>query len=618
MQDWYQELIPADKNFVLVDTPKKFSTMARYLDDAKLAAFDCETTGLNTRHDRIIGMGFATSFTNAFYVPTLNGMGDPYWENSAIMGWMNKWLRNENIKKVLHNGKYDRKMLRSRGIDIGGFTFDTLLADFLLDENLPHKLEFCGKRELPENHSNAHIRISEIVHKLGINNAAKTAKGMLRVPIELMKNYGCLDVTTCWKLAQLYEPRLEQENLDRLFYMLIMPLQEVLMEMEERGVKIDVDKLRKLRDDEPIFLQLEKQIFEITEKRLNLNSPEQISELLYDKLKLPIQSDKDGKRTTDDKSLIKLLDAHPVVDLIRQYRSSFKIYTSYVLGLSDLLDNGRLYTNYLVHGARTGRLASADPNLQNIPVKTDQGKQIRACFIPDDGCSLGPFDYSQIELRVLACYSRDPILLDAYFTGKDIHQKTASVAFQIPLESVQNERQAGKTLNFGIIYGMAEHGLVNALKGHWKPGNEYLQAKEFIQRYFDEYKGVDALVKKVHSDLEVTHEVVNMFGRKRRFPNIQTATGGLKRYLLRQSFNAYIQGTASDITSLGLIRVNNMLKKEGYATRPILDVHDEIIFNIPENEKEVCEKIAKIMIEPVGTMDVPLEVDYKLHDCWRK
>jgi DNA polymerase-1 len=366
---------------------------------------------------------------------------------------------------------------------------------------------------------------------------------------------------------------------------------------------------------------LEKQIYEMTGKRLNLNSPDQISDLLYEKLKLPVQSDKEGKRTTDDGSLIKLMDAHPVVGLIRQYRSSFKIYTSYVLGLSDLLDDGRLYTNYLVHGARTGRLASADPNLQNIPVKTDQGKKIRACFIPDDGCKLGPFDFSQIELRVLGCYSRDPILLDAYFTGKDIHRKTASVAFQMPLESIgeeSNERQAGKTLNFGIIYGMTEHGLVNALKGHWKPGNEYLQAKEFIKRYFDEYRGVDALVKKVHADLEITQEVVNMFGRKRRFPNIQTATGGLKRYLLRQCFNAYIQGTASDITSLALIRVNSMLKKEGYSTRPILDVHDEIIFNIPKNEIEVCEKIAEIMIEPVGTMDIPLEVNHNLHDCWEK
>jgi len=482
-------------------------------------------------------------------------------------------------------------------------------------------LEFCGKRELPENHSSAHLKISDVVHKLGIDNSTKTAKGMLRVPIELMKNYGCLDVTTCFRLAQLYEPRLEQENLARLFYMLMMPLQEVLMEMEERGVKIDTDKLRKLRDDEPTYLKLEKQIYEMTGKRLNLNSPDQISNLLYEKLKLPVQSDKDGKRTTDDGSLIKIMDAHPVVGLIRQYRSSFKIYTSYVLGLSDLLDDGRLYTNYLVHGARTGRLASADPNLQNIPVKTDQGKKIRACFIPDDGCKLGPFDFSQIELRVLGCYSRDPILLDAYFTGKDIHRKTASVAFQIPLESVgdeSEERGAGKTLNFGIIYGMTEHGLVNALKGHWKPGNEYLQAKEFIKRYFDEYKGVDALVKKVHADLEITQEVVNMFGRKRRFPNIQTATGGLKRYLLRQSFNAYIQGTASDITSLALIRENNMLKKEGYSTRPILDVHDEIIFNIPKNEIEVCKKIAELMIEPVGTMDVPLEVNYNLHDCWKK
>jgi len=309
------------------------------------------------------------------------------------------------------------------------------------------------------------------------------------------------------------------------------------------------------------------------------------------------------------------------VDLIRKYRSAFKIYTSYVIGLHELLDGGRLYTNYLVHGARTGRLASADPNLQNIPVRSEFGRKIRACFVPDAGCKFGDFDFSQIELRVLAYYSRDPILLDAYLKGYDIHRKTAAVSFGVSEDRVsEDQRAAGKTLNFGVVYGMSEYGLKDALKGHWKPGiDEALQARAFLEKYFNEYSGVKKLIDKVHRALDEKGEIVSLFGRRRRFPEIRAAKGGFKRYLQRQCFNALVQGTASDITSLALIRVNKMLKEEGFESRPVLDVHDELIFNIPEREaEEVPRRIREVMIEPVGGIDVALEVDGNLIDCWEK
>jgi len=618
--DWYENIVPKDKNFTLVDTPKKFSMMTRALDGVKLVGVDLETTGLNPRKDIIVGMSIASSFLDAFYIPLCRSTGDPYWENVTVNRWMDKWLRGDNVKKIMQNGKFDRKMLRKKGLDVENFVFDTMLAAHLLNENVSKKLEECGGRELDSIHSTAHFKLSQAVHNMGIT-PLDGAKGMLRIPINLMKNYACMDVTTTYELSSIYQVRMEEQNLDRLFYVLIMPLQEVLMEMEERGVRIDVDKLRQLREGEPEHVKLEEQILELAGYKLNLNSPEQISELLYQKLKLTAQKEKNGKLATDDTSLGRIVGEHPIVELIRKYRSFFKLYTSYVVALSELLEGDRIYTDYLVHGTRTGRLASANPNLQNIPARSQFGKLIRECFVPDLNCKFGDYDFSQIELRVLAYYSRDLILLDAYKTNKDIHRKTASVAFKISEASVSDDqRVAGKTLNFGVVYGMTEYGLVDSLKGHWKEGvSEYLQAREFINRYFDEYKGVSKLVNRVYADLDKTNEVVSMFGRKRRLPEIRSAEGGMRRYLQRQCFNAYIQGTASDITSLALIRVNRRLKEEGFKSRPVLDVHDELIFNVLNEEVEdVVPMIKNEMEQLVGDMDVPLVVDEKLTECWKK
>jgi DNA polymerase-1 len=620
MGDWYEEIVPKDKNFTLVDTPKKFGMMTRVLEDKKVVGTDLETTGLNSRKDLIVGMSFAYSFKDAFYIPMSKGTGDPYWnENSSILKWIKKYLDNDQVGFVLHNGKFDRKFMRREGFDIRNFAFDTMLADYLINENFAHKLEICGRRMLPDDHSRAHDKISELVKQLGISKG--TALGMLRVPMKLMKNYACLDTTSSFELSQLYNPILEKENLGRLYYMLMMPLQEVLMEMEERGVRIDTERLRKLKEVEPDYIKFSEEIFEMVGERLNLNSPDQVCELLYDKLRLTRQNNKEGNPSSDDGALSKLSGEHPVVDLIRKYRSSFKIYTSYIVGLSELLDGDRLYTSFLAHGTRTGRLSSADPNLQNIPVRSDLGKKIRACFVPDIGSKFGDYDFSQIELRALAYYSRDPILLKAYQTNEDIHRKTASIAFGVNLENVTDrQRGAGKTLNFGVIYGMSAYGLKDALKGHWREGiDEVVQAQQFLDKYFGDYRGVKSLIDRTHKELDRTGEVISMFGRRRRFPNINSVKGFKKGFLQRQAFNALVQGTASDITSLALIRVNNLLKERGFNARPVIDVHDELIFNVPNEEcEELGRLIPECMIQKVGDFDVPLGVDGHFSEHWEK
>jgi len=606
MELWSQ-LVPEDKKFTLVNSPKDFAKMTRILEDKERVAVDTETTGLNFCVNEICGVSIAYSFEEAFYVPYKRGKRQFYWENEAINKWLDDYLKSDGIMKSAHNGKYDRKMLRKDGFDIGGFVFDTMLADYLLNENNPHALEKCARRELGDDHANRHDKLHEIVANMGWK---RNPEAMWNIPHELMTNYACMDTIACWKLAEIYHNRLEEQNLARLFYTLVMPLQEVIMEMEERGVRIDVELLQSLKDGEPEYTVYEKQIFEMVGFKTNLNSPEQVMDMLYNKLQLPEQKDKEGTRTSDDKALEKLQDKHPVVELMRKYRSAFKLYTSYVVGLWNALDGDRLHTSYLVHGTRTGRLSSAEPNLQNIP-RGKKAKYIKDCFVADDGTILGFYDFSQIELRVLAFYSRDPILMDAYLTGKDIHRKTASAVFQMPFEQVDDERrQGGKTINFGIIYGMTEHGLVENLKGFWKEGNEYMQAREFINRYFAEYKEVRKLVDRVHQDMDSSHEVISMFGRRRRFPQIDFVEGNKKKYLQRQGFNALVQGTASDITSLALVKTNNMLKEKGFETRPVLDIHDELVFLIPENEIEAVDvEIKKVMQTAPSNFDIPLEVD---------
>ncbi len=613
MELWSQ-LIPEDKDFTLVNSPKSFARMTRILEDKKRVAVDTETTGLSFKKNEVVGLSIAYSFEEAFYVPYKRGKGQFYWENEAIMKWINDYLISEEIVKSAHSGKFDRKMLRQDGFDIGGFVFDTMLADYILNENNPHALEKCARRELGDDHANRHDKLHDIVSKMGWQ---RNPAAMWNIPHELMTNYACMDTVACWKLAEIYHKRLEEQNLARLFYTLVMPLQEVIMEMEERGIRIDVEMLQNLKDGEPEYTIYEKQIYEMVGFQINLNSPEQVMDMLYNKLQLPEQTDKEGKRTSDDKALEKLQNKHPVIETMRKYRSAFKLYTSYVVGLWNALDDDRLHTSYLVHGTRTGRLSSAEPNLQNIP-RGKKAKYIKDCFVADEGCNLGFYDFSQIELRVLAYYSRDPVLLDAYRTGKDIHAKTSAAVFQIPYEKVDDpKRQAGKTINFGIIYGMTEHGLVENLKGFWKEGNEYMQAREFINRYFAEYKGVKALVDKVHGDMSSTHEVVSMFGRRRRFPQIEYVEGNKLKYLQRQGFNALIQGTASDITSLALVKTNNMLKEKGFETRPVLDIHDELVFRIPEKEQEAVDhEIKQIMKTAPSNFDIPLEVDCAHTKSW--
>ena len=600
-----KELTPRDalkSTYKLIDSEKEFEKLLKDLKNQKEFALDTETTSEDPMRARLVGISFSWEIGEAFYVPFNGGL-----KPEAILDALKPILEDEKIKKIGQNIKYEYVVLANYGIGLNGISFDTMVASYLCNPSkLNHNLEDISIEFL--NHKMT-TPIEELIGK------GKNAITMDKVEIDKVSAYCCEDSDVTLRLKSVIEKAIAQKDLRELFNKVEIPLIPVLGTMERNGVSIDKEYLVQLSGEmEKKLDALTKKIYKIAGEEFNINSPKQLSKILFEKLKLPvIKRTKTGISTNED-VLTKLASKHELPKSLIEYREFAKLKSTYVDSLPELInpETGKVHTSFNQTVTATGRLSSSDPNLQNIPIRTEEGRKIRRAFIASSKDSLLlSADYSQIELRVLAHLSGDKQLAKAFREGRDIHTYTASLVFGIDEKDVSSEmRGMAKTVNFGIIYGMSPYGLSQSL------GIEVDKAKEFIDSYFARYPDVkqymDGLIEAVRKD----GYAVTMLGRRRYIPEINSPDMRLRQFAERTAINTPIQGTAADIIKVAMISIEENLEKKGLESKMILQVHDELVFDCPRKEIDELKKIVKHGMEDVIKLKIPVEAHIEVGKNW--
>ena len=548
-------------------------------------------------------MSFALQENKAFYVPIPT-------ERDKANQLVNKFknaLENTNSLKIGQNIKYDYIVLRNYGITVKGKFFDTMVAHYLLQPEQRHNMDYLAEVYLKYKT----VHIEELIGSKGKNQLS-----MRQVPIEKISEYAAEDADITLKLKNVFEKELKKEGLEPLFYSIEMPLIRVLAEMEITGVRVDTEALRQssILLTEKV-LQLEQEIYQLAGTEFNVSSARQVGEVLFERLKIDekAQKTKTGQYSTTEGILEKLRSKHPIVGKILEQRGVKKLLSTYVNALPELINpnTGKIHTSFNQTVTATGRLSSSNPNLQNIPIRDSEGREIRRAFIPDDRCLFFSADYSQIELRIMADLSEDPNMIEAFTSGKDIHAATAAQIYKIPIEEVTPDmRRKAKTANFGIIYGISVFGLSDRLN---IPRSE---AKELINGYFETYPHIKEYMDK---SIQIAREkgyVETISGRKRMLPDINSKNSIVRGYAERNAINAPIQGSAADIIKIAMVRIFDRFEKNGLKARMILQVHDELNFSVPENEIEIVEHIVKEEMENAYQLKVPLIADSGIGKNW--
>jgi DNA polymerase-1 len=600
----------ADVDYRTVATPEDLDDLVRELSQQKRISVDTETTSTNPRWAEIVGYSFAWQSRLAFYIPVRAPAGEPQLDPALVKDALRPVLENPDIEKIGQNLKYDIIVLRSAGIHVRGTAFDTMVADYLLDPGeRNHSLDDLAKRYL----GHVTIKIKELI------GTGKSQKRMDQVPVPLITAYAAEDADIPVRLAEILQTRLDEEGLGTLFRDLEMPLIDVLAEMEFNGIKVDVAKLEELGKRFGVRMnELEGEIYELAGRRFNIDSRQQLGKVLFEDLKLP-----GGKKTktglsTDVGVLEGLATQHPLPAKIIEYRQYAKLQSTYADALIGLVhpQTGRVHTSFKQDVAATGRLSSTEPNLQNIPVRTNEGREIRAAFIASDpGWKLVTADYSQIELRVLAHFSRDQALQRAFAADEDIHAMVASEVYGVPLQEVTREQRRGaKAVNFGVIYGQSSFGLANSL------GIDQAQAATFIDAYFARYPGVDDFIQKTLAECRKRGYVNTVLGRRRTVQGVRdlSSLGDSRQRNLpeRIAINTVIQGSAADLIKKAMIHVHARMQRERFRARLLLQIHDELVFEAPCEEVELLAALARQEMESVERLSVPLKVDVKVGDNW--
>ncbi len=598
----YQTLADVPHEYRLVTTEAERLALAEELLRADLVAIDSETTGLNPREDRAVGLSFATAPGRAWYLPL------PEWEaeRRAVLQPFLPFFASERIAKVGHNLKFDRAVLAHLGVTLGGPLHDTLLAHYLLDATDRHDLDHVAKAEL----NYAPIPITDLLGK-------QINKTMDALSPEAVCDYAAEDADVALRLWQALRPQLEEKNLITLLETCEEPLVGVLMGMEHEGVRLDVAALKRFRYElEGEVIRLELAIREYTGAGINLASPKQVGEFLFGELKLDpsVKRTPRGQFPTNEELLLKLRDRHPVVDLLLDWRACVKLKNTYVDKLPDHISpaDGRIHTTFNQTFTDTGRLSSSDPNLQNVPVRTDRGQRIRAAFVArGPGWTLLSADYSQVELRLMASMSGDERLVSAFLRGEDIHAQTASVVYGVPLESVTaHQRTSCKMVNFGIIYGISAFGLALRLRIPRK------EAQDLIDAYFEKYPAVKAYMDRSIESARTKGYAETLFGRRRAVPEITSRNASTRGAAERIAVNMPIQGSAADIIKLAMVRIDRELRARHLRTRLILQIHDELLFDVPEEEVEQVKPLVREAMEQVVSLAVPLSVSIGVGADW--
>lgn len=600
----HQTIADVKHHYHLVDTMEKRKALLSSLLAQEKICFDTETTGLNTYSAELVGMSFSWNAHEGYYIPVPEDAA----QAQAIVNEFKPVFANAGIIKIAQNLKYDLAILKRYGVEFKGQLFDTMIAHFLIRPEMRHSMDVLAETYL----NYAPVSIETLIGKKG-----KEQKNMRDVPVEQIAEYAAEDADVTYQLYTLFSPKLNSSGTTKLFEEVEMPLVPVLAEMEAEGINIDI---KALKDFSSVLAsdisKIDAEIQQMAGRNFNISSPKQVGEILFDVLKIvekPTKT-KTGQYSTAEDVLSKLENKHPVVRRILDYRELVKLKNTYVDVLPDLVNpkTGRIHTSYNQVVAVTGRLSSDNPNLQNIPIRTERGREIRKAFIPkNEDYLLLSADYSQIELRIIAELSGDPGMLDAFRSGEDIHAATASKVYGVPIKDVTGDmRRNAKMVNFGIIYGISAFGLADRLN------ISRTEAKGIIDNYFMQYSAV-----KDYMDLSIENArkkgyVETILGRRRYLRDINSANATVRGFAERNAINAPIQGSAADMIKIAMIRIAKELEKQNMKSKMLLQVHDELVFDAHVSEVDKLKVLVEDHMKHALPLKVPVEVGVGVGKNW--
>ena len=589
--------------YKLIDNKEDISNLVIALKNSKTVCFDTETTSTNALEAELVGVSLSVKEGEAFYIP----MPADREESTRRLEILRPLFENEESEKVGQNIKYDITVLANYGIEVKGKLFDTMIAHYILQPELYHGMDYLAEIYLDYET----IKIEELIGEKG-----KNQKNMRDVPQEQICDYACEDADVTLKLKNILAEELKKEGVAELFYNIEMPLVPVLAYMERNGARIDTDALK---ETSSLFgkrlADIEEEIYKLAGEPFNIASPKQVGDILFGKLKIidKPKKTKTGQYVTSEEVLTQLQNRHPIVKDILHYRGLKKLLSTYVDALPMLVNSrtGKIHTSYNQTVTATGRLSSSNPNLQNIPIRDEDGKEVRKAFVPDNDCLFLSVDYSQIELRIMAHLSGDKNMIDDFCSGHDIHAATAAKVYKKPIDEVtKDERRKAKVANFGIIYGISVFGLAERMNVDRR------EAKELIENYFATYSGVQQYIEKCKQEAKEKGYVETVFHRKRYLPDINSHNAVVRGYAERNAVNAPIQGSAADIIKVAMVNIYRRMKADNMRSTMILQVHDELNFNIVPEEKDAMLALVLEEMQNSFKMSVPLIAEYGWGNNW--
>lgn len=592
-----------EHNYILVESEAEIQQLANRLSMENHVVFDTETTGIDAYSSDLVGISLAVKAQEAWYIP----MPADYESCLKKVILLKPLLENENILKIGQNLKYDISVLRHYDVKVKGPLFDTMIAHYLLEPEQRHNMDYLAEVYL----NYLTIPIEDLIGK------GRAQRTMREVPVETVKEYAAEDADITFQLYQKMLPMLKENGVEKLFYDIEMPLVPVLSQMEANGVKIDSENLKQISDEFGAEIQnIENQIYELAGTQFNIGSPRQLGEILFERLKIDekAKKTKTGQYATGEDVLQKLASKHPIINLILDYRSFTKLKSTYLDALPALINSrdGLIHTSYNQAVTATGRLSSNNPNLQNIPVRTDNGKEIRKAFVPRSAeYTLLAADYSQIELRIIAHLSGDKAMCEDFRLGHDIHAATAAKVYHLPLEEVSKEqRRKAKAVNFGIIYGMSAFGLAERL------GISRGEASDIIKMYFEEYAGIKEYM---NSSIVLARErgyAETILGRRRYLRDINASNSVVRNFAERNAINAPIQGSSADMIKIAMSNIHKELEARNMRSKMILQVHDELVFDAHLDELELLKSIVEDKMVNAMPLSVPVIVEMNTGSNW--
>jgi DNA polymerase I len=600
----YKTIATEKPSYHLITQADERKELLELLLKQEQVCFDTETTDLDALHADLVGMSFSYKAREAFYV----AVPDNFEDAKKIVDEFLPFFESNKVEKIAHNIKYDLKVLHRYGVRVAEPTFDTMVAHYLINPESKQSMDFLAEFYLKYKP----ISIETLIGKKG-----KGQGNMRDLKPEEVSDYACEDADITFQLKQIFEPEIQKEHLKELFYNMEMPLVHVLKDMEQEGIAINVENLKEYSKDlEKTLHNLEIAIKSEAGFDFNVDSPKQLGEVLFDHLKIDpkAKKTKTGQYATGEDILQKLSNAHAIIPMILEYRQLRKLKSTYVDPLPTMTDrlDGRIHTNFMQTVTATGRLSSNNPNLQNIPIKTEKGREIRKAFIPrDKDHVLLAADYSQIELRIIAALSGDETMIHAFHNKFDIHTATASKVFHVPMEEVTREqRGAAKAVNFGIIYGQSAFGLSQSLN------ISRTEAKSIIDSYFEQFSALKTYMDKVLLDARDKGYVETIMKRRRYLPDINSGNAVVRGFAERNAVNAPIQGSAADIIKMAMIKLHHTLKDHKLKSKMILQVHDELVFDVPHEEVDVMKALVQECMEHAVEIGVPIDVQVEVGQNW--